>query len=116
MHAIHLIAALVFGGFILVDRLILRRSCDQAQLLPIYKTALIPLAIAAALLIASGCFLYYDAPIVRLKAALAISTIALFFFCPIANRRLGRAARFFYRLIVTISLLATVLIGAFLTA
>ena len=114
MHAIHLIAALVFGGFILVDRLILRRSYDQARLLPIYKTATLPLALAAVTLIASGCVLYYDAPIVRLKAALAALTIALFFLCPIANRYLGKTARFFYRLIVTILLVATVVIAAIL--
>jgi uncharacterized membrane protein len=109
---IHLLAAFTLGGFILSDRLILRRTFDQTALKPLYQKAIMPTAIAAIVLIASGAALIQNAPIYYLKAALGLSTIALFFLCPLFSRGFGKKARFVYRLITVVLLSATIALGA----
>jgi hypothetical protein len=107
----HVAAAFVLGGFILTDRLVLRRTFDQIALRPLYEKAVLPTAIAALILIASGAAMMQNAAVYRLKAALGLTTIALFFACPFINARLGKQARFVYRLIALILLAATIALG-----
>lgn len=109
---LHFWAALIFAGFILTDRLLLRRTFDPSALKPLYLKARLPLAIAAVILIATGFWLLE--PQVYPKAALGLATIALFFACPIAARKLSSKGRAFYRAAVLGLLIITVLFGRFL--
>lgn len=110
---LHFWAALIFAGFILTDRLFLRRAFDQAALKPLYKKARSVLAIAATVLIVTGLWLLE--PRFYPKAALGLTTIALFFICPIASQKLPPKGRAFYRAAVLTLLIATVLFGRFLS-
>ncbi|MDR0747143.1 MAG: hypothetical protein LBE89_04540 [Helicobacteraceae bacterium] len=111
MIEIHFFAALFFGGFVITDRFFMRRSINKENLKPLYDRALIPLAFAAALLLLSGAMMMRDDPLYYAKAALGSATIALFFICGLLRDRLPKRARFFYRLLVLLLLLATIVFG-----
>lgn len=106
---LHFWAALIFAGFILTDRLFLRRAFDQAALKPLYKKARPVLAIAALTLIVTGLWLLESR--FYLKAALGLTTIALFFACPIASQKLAPKGRALYRAAVLALLVLTVITG-----
>ena len=112
----HFFAAVFFAGFILVDRFVLRRVYDKYVLKPLYDTAVIPLAISAAALIISGIFMWQNNAIYITKSALGIATITLFFACAVIQEKLSKPLRFLYRLITTLLLITTLIIGRFLAS
>ncbi|MDR0665609.1 MAG: hypothetical protein LBF86_08850 [Helicobacteraceae bacterium] len=107
----HLLAAFVLGGFILTDSLVIRRSFNSETLKPLYKKTIAPTAIAALVLIGAGAALMQNAPIYYIKAAFGLTTIALFFFCPLFNARFGKKARRLYRLLTFVFLITTIALG-----
>jgi hypothetical protein len=111
MLTLHLLAAIMLGGFILTDRFILRRAFAQKELKILYRNALAPTAIAAAILIISGLYMIQNTSIHYLKASFGLITVALFFLCPIINAAIGKKARFIYRAITLAMLIATVCIA-----
>ncbi|MDR2033960.1 MAG: hypothetical protein LBP89_04940 [Helicobacteraceae bacterium] len=112
----HLFAAFVLGGFILIDRLVLRRSFDQETLKPLYKKAIVPTAIAAFVLIVSGGAMLQNAAIYYAKAAFGLLTIALFFLCPFFNARFNKKARLIYRIITLLALIVTIVLAKAIAA
>jgi hypothetical protein len=109
MGEFHFYAALIFSGFILTDRLILRPALCAETLKPVYKQAAWILVPVAGVLLLSGLELYGSDQIA--KALLGGATLLLFFLCPWAAAHLGSRARALYRTAVLVFLLLTIFWG-----
>lgn len=105
MELIHAIFASIFVGFIVVDRIFIRKLQSKEA---IYKRAKFPLLLVALLILISGFVLYSDQ---TTKAILGILTILLFFFCPVFSKFATKKWRFIYRIVVLLLAITTAVIG-----
>lgn len=110
MIELHFWAALFFVGFVLTDRLILRRAALAVDMLkPIYYQARLVMVVAAGVLVLSGLALFE--PHHWLKFLAALVTLVLFFACPWASGHLREPLRRVYRFVVLLGVVATVWLG-----
>ena len=110
---LHAFCGLVFGGFVLTDRLILRPALTPVPVTVYYRARRLLIPVAA-LLFLSGLWLLSIAATTLLiwKAILGGAALGLFFLCPIAMKRLpGATPRALYRHTVTTLLIGTLLLA-----
>ena len=116
---LHFVAAVSFGGFILLDRLAFRRFAASLEggSDGFYRALRPWLMLIALVLILSGGTLLGLRPesifsltmIVKLTGAVVL--LALFFYCPVFAAKAGAVKRFAYRLLVLLLLLAVLYLG-----
>lgn len=118
---LHGVAILLFGGYILLDRLLFRPFlAETAQNAGIFyrmsRRVLIPIV---SVLVVSGLLMVVlesgriTEPLFILKLILALLLIALFFYCPRFSREHGEGARRLYRAVVVILLLTVLTVSKF---
>ena len=119
--ALHDVAVLLFGGYILLDRLLFRPyfSDEPEKAHRFYRMSRRILLPAAGLLIFTGMVMLgsqkglWDSPLLHLKIVLALLLLGMFFYCPRFSRGHGEQARRLYRVVVILLLLAVLLLGRF---
>jgi len=119
----HLLGVSVFGGFIILDRLVFRkffeeRAIDSALF---YIKSFRILVFSAILIIFSGAAIIYSKPhllnqdIFILKLFLAFLLFTLFFNCPLFLKNMGKPARNIYRFFVLVLLINVFATALFIT-
>ena len=116
---LHFVAAVGFGGFILLDRLAFRRfaSSIEGGANGFYRALRPWLLLLALVLIVSGTVLLVMRPEllmsfgILLKVIGGLALIGLFFYCPLYAKRAGRWRRFAYRQVVLGLLLLVLFLG-----
>ena len=119
--ALHDVAVLLFGGYILLDRLLFRpyfsEEAEKAhRFYRMSRRILLPVSV---IIILTGTLMLilektlWENLLVHLKVLLAAALIGMFFYCPRFSRGHGETARRIYRGIVVLLLLAVLGLGRF---
>lgn len=119
---LHYVAILLFGGYILLDRLLFRPffALHRDAVSRFYRSSRNILLPTVVVIILSGLIMAgmetarLNNPLFILKIILAGVLIGMFFYCPVFSRGHGEKARRLYRTVVVILLLAVVAISKFL--
>ncbi len=117
----HYVAVLLFGGYILLDRLLFRpffsgRQDDASLFYRRSRRVLLP---SVTLIILSGLVMAWleaqrlTDPLFILKIVLAVMLMGMFFYCPVFSRGYGEGARRLYRAVVVVLLLSVVVVSKF---
>lgn len=115
----HYVAVLLFGGFILLDRLFFRRYLaskaeDTSRFYRLSRSVLVP---AVSVIVLTGIIMTgienerLGNPLFILKLLLALVVIGMFFYCPVFSGRYGEGARRLYRAFVVLLLLTVVVLS-----
>ena len=118
---LHFVAILLFGGYILLDRMLLRKYFagkheEASRFYRISQRLLFPVALVIVL---TGALLTVlqpgrlENPFFDLKVFLAVVLIGMFFYCPRFSRGHGERARLIYRAVVVILLLSVLTLSKF---
>jgi len=121
LHLLHYVAVLLFGGFILLDRLLFRPYFDKLpdkggsfylQSRPLLITSAVMIVISGV-----GMSLSEGSPVNHalfpLKVIGGVLLTALFFYCPYFAKKAGERARQAYRVAVVLLLGVVVILSKF---
>ncbi|MCV6608495.1 MAG: hypothetical protein OIF32_09790 [Campylobacterales bacterium] len=112
---LHQIFATIFGGFILIDRFVIRKFLEKEKREKIYTKVKYLLLFCVVVLIFTGGYLSYQIglyPIIVIKGFIACLVIFMFFNCPYFMKRAKcETCKKIYRSLVTLFLLVVVFLG-----
>jgi len=119
--AFHYVAILLFGGYILLDRLLFRRyfAAEGEEAVRFYRLSGKLLAPAVAVAVVTGGLLTLlqparlEHPFFMFKLLLVILLIGMFFYCPRFSRGHGERARRVYRAVVVVLLMCVLALSKF---
>jgi hypothetical protein len=108
----HFLAVLLFGGYILLDRLLLRAYFAKLpdKGVAFYKQSRTPMLVCAGVIVVSGGWMVFlngallSAPLFVAKVAAGVVLIGLFFYCPVFAKKAGEKSRKAYRFTVLLLL------------